>query len=237
MNSLNQRLEIVDISPLTSKSNKNYDESARRLFSALSEIGFAIIVNHGVDEQVIAEMRKAVATVFETSREILMQDMVVKGNYRGFVPLGYFTPNSGKGKADQYEAWKLHNETDPNDLICHASALYGPNKWPRIAADIKTPVLRYWRAMTDISEQLIVALCSQLQVDANIILSAMTNPLTNMTLLNYPPMPPQNDTWGIHPHKDFNLLTLLATTQSVDSRCVIALANGLVQSVHLTALC
>ena len=38
----------------------------------------------------------------------------------------------------------------------------------------------------------------------------MTNPLTNMTLLNYPPMPPQSDTWGIHPHKDFNLLTLLA---------------------------
>jgi isopenicillin N synthase-like dioxygenase len=176
----------------------------------LSEIGFAVIINHGVDETIISDMRQAVATVFETPREILAQDLVVKGNYRGFVPLGYFTPNSGKGKADQYEAWKLHNETDPQDPICQVSALYGPNKWPRIAADIKTPVMRYWQALESVSERLIIALCSQLRVDANIILASMTNPLTNMTLLNYPPMPPQSDTWGIHPHKDFNLLTLLA---------------------------
>ena len=210
MNSLNKRLEIVDISPLARKSNQDYDDAARKLYSALNEIGFAVIVNHGVGESIISDMRQAVATVFETPREILAQDMVVKGNYRGFVPLGYFTPNSGKGKADQYEAWKLHNETDPQDPICQVSALYGPNKWPRIAADIKTPVMRYWRALESVSERLIIALCSQLGVDANIILASMTNPLTNMTLLNYPPMPPQSDTWGIHPHKDFNLLTLLA---------------------------
>jgi isopenicillin N synthase-like dioxygenase len=191
-------------------SNRKYDDAANRLYSALSEIGFAIITNHGVDEEIISDMRRAVAKVFETPREILMRDMVVKGNYRGFVPLGYFTPNSGKGKADQYEAWKLHNETDPNDPICQASALYGPNKWPRIDSDIKTPVMRYWQALTEVCERLIVALCSELEVDAENILSAMTNPLTNMTLLNYPPMPPQSDTWGIHPHKDFNLLTLLA---------------------------
>ncbi|MFM8689034.1 MAG: 2-oxoglutarate and iron-dependent oxygenase domain-containing protein, partial [Acidimicrobiaceae bacterium] len=142
MNSLIKRLEIVDISPLASRSNKDYDDAAGKLYSALSEIGFAVIINHGVDETIISDMRHAVATVFETPRKILMQDMVVKGNYRGFVPLGYFTPNSGKGKADQYEAWKLHSETDPQDPICKASALYGPNKWPRITADIKTPVMR-----------------------------------------------------------------------------------------------
>jgi isopenicillin N synthase-like dioxygenase len=210
MNSLDKRLEIVDISALTSKSNSNYDDAASRLYSALSEIGFAIIINHGVDAKVIADMRHAVGKVFEAPREILMQDMVVKGNYRGFVPLGYFTPNSGKGKADQYEAWKLHNETDPKDPICQASSLYGPNKWPRIDADIKKPVMKYWQSMVSVSERLIIALCSKLQVDANIILACMVNPLTNMTLLNYPPMQPQSDTWGIHPHKDFNLLTLLA---------------------------
>ncbi|NBY45390.1 MAG: hypothetical protein EBQ64_05415 [Acidimicrobiia bacterium] len=163
MNSLNKRLEIVDISPLTSKSNSDYEDAASRLYSALSEIGFAIITNHGVDDEIIADMRRAVAKVFETPREILMQDMVVKGNYRGFVPLGYFTPNSGKGKADQYEAWKLHTETDPSDPICQESALYGPNKWPRISFDIKTPVMRYWQALANVSERLIVALCSQLQ--------------------------------------------------------------------------
>ncbi len=210
MNSPNTRLEIVDISALTSASEKEYNETAGQLYSALSQIGFAIITNHGVDETIIDDMRQAVATVFETPREILMQDMVSKNNYRGFVPLGYFTPNSGKGKADQYEAWKLHHETDLNDPICQASSLYGPNKWPRIDADIKTPVMKYWHAMTLVIERLIFSLCAQLGVDPNTILSSLTNPLTNMTLLNYPPTPIESDSWGIHPHKDFNLLTVLA---------------------------
>ena len=212
MNSLGKRLPIVDIASLRSKNinTTDYLKSAQELYSALGEIGFAVIINHGVDAKIISEMRDAVATVFSTSREVLLQDMVVKGNYRGFVPLGYFTPNSGQGKADQYEAWKLHNETDSNDPICEASHLYGPNKWPRINHDIQTPVMRYWKALTGVCENLIVALCTQLDVDPNQILSCMTNPLTNMTLLNYPPMPPQSDQWGIHPHKDFNLMTLLA---------------------------
>jgi isopenicillin N synthase-like dioxygenase len=155
-------------------------------------------------------MRNAVKTVFDAPREVLMQDMVVKGNYRGFVPLGYFTPNSGKGTADQYEAWKLHNETDPSNPVIANCSLYGPNKWPNISADVRTPIMAYWNALTEVSERLIIALCNQMGVDKNILLSYMSDPLTNMTLLNYPPMPPQSDSWGIHPHKDFNLLTLLA---------------------------
>lgn len=207
-------LAVVDISALHQshivENNSRYQNSAEQLYSALSEVGFAVITGHGVEQKIIDDARSAVAKVFETPREILMRDMVVKGNYRGFVPLGYFTPNSGKGNADQYEAWKLHNETQSDDPICKASALYGPNKWPRIDFDVKTPVMNYWRALTKVSETLVIALCSQMKIDANKILSCMTNPLTNMTLLNYPPTKPQGDSWGIHPHKDFNLLTLLA---------------------------
>jgi len=205
------KLATVDVAALHGPTESaSYSKSAGELYSALSQIGFAVIVNHGVDQKTIDDIRKAVATVFATPREILMRDMVVKGNYRGFVPLGYFTPNSGKGNADQYEAWKLHNETAADDPICAACSLYGPNKWPRIDADIRTPVMNYWRALTRVSEILIVALCSKLEINPETILASMTNPLTNMTLLNYPPMPPQDDTWGIHPHKDFNLLTILA---------------------------
>ncbi|MFM7492977.1 MAG: 2-oxoglutarate and iron-dependent oxygenase domain-containing protein, partial [Acidimicrobiaceae bacterium] len=57
MNSLIKRLEIVDSSPLASRSNKDYDDAAGKLYSALSEVGFAIIVNHGVDETIISDMR------------------------------------------------------------------------------------------------------------------------------------------------------------------------------------
>ena len=209
---MGQSLPIISVESFATSSpgSADYDNDAADLYAALSEIGFAIIVGHGVDDGVITDMRNAVKAVFDTPRDILMQDMVAKGNYRGFVPLGYFTPNSGKGAADQYEAWKLHNETDPSNPVCAACSLYGPNKWPKISTDVRTPVMAYWNALTQVSERLIIALCNQMGVDQNILLGHMSNPLTNMTLLNYPPMPPQSDSWGIHPHKDFNLLTLLA---------------------------
>ena len=209
---MGQSLPIISVESFATSSpgSADYDNDAADLYAALSEIGFAIIVGHGVDDEVITGMRNAVKAVFDTPRDVLMQDMVAKGNYRGFVPLGYFTPNSGKGAADQYEAWKLHNETDPSNPVCAACSLYGPNKWPKISTDVRTPVMAYWNALTQVSERLIIALCNQMGVDQNILLGHMTDPLTNMTLLNYPPMPPQSDSWGIHPHKDFNLLTLLA---------------------------
>ncbi|TRZ83513.1 MAG: isopenicillin N synthase family oxygenase [Actinobacteria bacterium] len=209
---MDKRLPIVDIAPLIKNDPQTleFKNSAKLLYEALHEVGFAIIVGHQVSAKTIAAMRKAVATVFETPRKVLMQDMVVKGNYRGFVPLGFFTPNSGKGNADQYEAWKLHNETDSGAEVCKECNLYGPNKWPDIPQDIKTPVLNYWHELTRVSEYLIIALCKILQIDEKFVLSCMTNPLTNMTLLNYPPTPQRSDTWGQHPHKDFNLLTLLA---------------------------
>ena len=209
---MDKRLPIVDISALVINNQETleFTKSAESLYKALSEVGFAIIVGHQVAAETISNMRKAVAKVFDTPREILLSDTVAKGNYRGFVPLGFFTPNSGKGNADQYEAWKLHNETDPDDQICRDCNLYGPNKWPDIADDIKTPVMNYWRELTRVSEYLIIALCKIMGIDEKYIFDCLKNPLTNMTLLNYPPTPPIGDTWGQHPHKDFNMLTLLA---------------------------
>lgn len=206
-----ESLPVIDIAPLRkSTTDSRYHEASSELFAALSEIGFAIVIGHGVDPLITENMRRAVQAVFETPRDVLLRNMVAKGNYRGFVPLGYFTPNSGKGKADQYEAWKLHFETDVNDPIRQHCNLYAPNVWPSIDTDVQTPIMNYWHALDTVSEHLITALCIQLGVDPSVLMSCMSMPLTNMTLLNYPSVEPQADTWGIHPHKDFNLLTLLA---------------------------
>lgn len=208
---MSRTLPIVDVAALRIDAGDAASHAAgAALYDALSSVGFAILVGHGVPSEVIADMRLAVRDVFDTPRDVLARDTVVKGNYRGYVPLGYFTPNSGKGKGDQYEAWKLHNETDPNDPICAQCHLYGPNVWPRIDADVRGTTMRYWAEMTSLCDALIISLCRAMGVDPSAILDAMTSPLTNMTLLNYPPTDPQPDTWGIHPHKDFNVLTVLA---------------------------
>jgi hypothetical protein len=206
------RLATVDISPLFSvnATPQSRVECRTALHCALRDTGFAVLRGAGVAPQILATMREAVKAVFDAPRNQYRDWVVKKDNYRGYVPLAYFTPNDGRARADQYEAWKLHWQVEPTDPVCAVSALYGPNRWPPVDFDVRTAVQAYWAEMTRVNDALLEVLCEALGIDPLLVLRMMDRPLTNMTLLNYPPGAPRDDRWGIHPHKDFNFLTLLA---------------------------
>jgi hypothetical protein len=208
-------LATVDISSLFAgaSSDSNALERAHcraALHHALRDTGFAVLRGTGVPPQTLLKMRQAVKAVFDVPRSQYRDSVVQKNNYRGYVPLAYFTPNAGGARADQYEAWKLHWPAPPDDPICLASALYGPNRWPPVDFDVQSAVLAYWQEMTRVNDAVLEALCEALGLDVARVMAMMEKPLTNMTLLNYPPSTPEQSGWGIHPHKDFNFLTLLA---------------------------
>ena len=206
----NPGLPCIDIGPLCGHAPEAQRTAVTHaLLDALSGVGFGVLVGHGVPQDVVAGMRAAVAAVFAEPRMHYATLQVQKTNYRGYVPLGYFTPNSGVGAADHYEAWKLHHETNVVDPIRQACGLYGPNRWPPIAFDVRAAVRAYWAEMDRVNSSVLRALCEGLGLDAAKVLGMLEHPLTNMTLLNYPGGMPQG-TWGIHPHKDFNFLTFLA---------------------------
>jgi len=206
------KLATVDISSLF-RADAPAPERARcqsELHSAFTTAGFAILRGTGVPAATLQAMRDAVCAVFAVPRATYRAQRVRKDNYRGYVPLGFFTPNAGGSQADQYEAWKLHWEVEADDPVRTESDLYGPNRWPAIAYDVKSAVLAYWKEMDRVNHAVLAALCQAMGLDADGVLSGLQQPLTNMTLLNYPPCAPGDARWGIHPHKDFNYLTLLA---------------------------
>jgi isopenicillin N synthase-like dioxygenase len=208
--SFDLELPLIDIAPLCSDLlHPRRAMTIDALIAALSGVGFAVLQGHGVAAGVTENMRAAVAAVFACPREKYADFKVQKTNYRGYVPLGYFTPNSGVGDVDHYEAWKLHQETDPSDPVCTQSSLYGSNGWPPVEADVRTAVSAYWAAMDRVNQCVLRAICEGLGLNAADVLDMLHKPLTNMTLLNYPAATPR-DSWGIHPHKDFNFLTFLA---------------------------
>lgn len=210
MTSVSLELPLVDIAALCDGlAHPQRGHAVEALITALSGVGFAVLHGHGVAAGVTQDMRAAVAAVFEEPRESYADFVVQKTNYRGYVPLGYFTPNSGSGDVDYYEAWKLHQETAPDDPVCAQSNLYGPNRWPPIAAGVRNAVSAYWAEMDRVNRCVLQAICEGLGLKAAGVLDLLRKPLTNMTLLNYPGAMPQQG-WGIHPHKDFNFLTFLA---------------------------
>jgi len=206
------RLATVDISSLLDANASPQSRAPCRdaLHHALRDTGFAVLQGTQVPPQVLANMRQAVRAVFDAPRGLYRDWVVQKNNYRGYVPLAYFTPNAGGAQADQYEAWKLHWQVEASDPVCAESSLYGPNRWPPVDFDVRGAVQAYWLEMTRVNDAILKALCEALGIDPAVVLGMMDRPLTNMTLLNYPPGKVRDDRWGIHPHKDFNFLTLLA---------------------------
>lgn len=202
-------IPLIDIAPLPDGSRHERRGVAADLDDACRYIGFAVVTGHGIPAQVVKDARRAVVGFFSRPLEEKLTTSVSKDNYRGYIPLGFFTPNAA-GAADAYEGYKLHRQTDAADPICTDCSLYGPNVWPPSPTGFRESVLAYWRHCDRVSALLLDALALALDLDGEIFRSAFDKPLTNMTLLHYPPQAPDQDGFGIHAHKDTDALTILA---------------------------
>lgn len=178
--------------------------------AACRDIGFMYVVGHAIDAALIGRVRAAVADYFSLPLKQKTRDRISRENYRGYIPAGFFSANSGDAAADRYEGYKLHLETRSDDPIRAKCDLYGPNKWPQQPQDFKQVILEYWRECDRVSSGILRSIAKTLETPADEFLQYFDRPLTNMTLLHYPPQAPDADGFGIHPHKDTDALTILA---------------------------
>ena len=189
------------------------DEAVKpALESAFNKIGFALITGHGIAAQQISEMRELLKTYFNRPLTEKLHESITPENYRGYIPLGFFSANSNSTLTDHYEGYKLHYEVAAADPIIEQCDLYGPNRWPSEPAHFKDTLLSYWQACDRVSYRLLGLVAQIMGVDEHRFLSMFNSPLTNMTLLHYPSTPakpPEEVGYGIHPHKDTDALTLL----------------------------
>ncbi|MDG1771251.1 MAG: 2-oxoglutarate and iron-dependent oxygenase domain-containing protein [Luminiphilus sp.] len=189
------------------------DETVKpALESAFNKIGFALITGHGIAAQQISEMRELLKTYFNRPLTEKLHESITPENYRGYIPLGFFSANSNSTLTDHYEGYKLHYEVAAADPIIEQCDLYGPNRWPSEPAHFKDTLLSYWQACDRVSHRLLGLVAQIMGVDEHRFLSMFNSPLTNMTLLHYPSTPakpPEEVGYGIHPHKDTDALTLL----------------------------
>ena len=215
-----RQISVIDISALRqgspkSKGSRNSQrEIAEELATVLHETGFVGIQGHGIEPSLIGLMREQVMSLFSLPLESKLALKVQPQNYRGYIPLGFFSPNASGKTADQYEGYKLHFEIDQAEPLCQQCDLYGPNRWPAELPLLKHTVADYWQQCERLTAELLQALCLTLGLARSTFDDAFEQPLSNMTLLRYPPTDSPTDSnasgFGIHPHKDTDALTILA---------------------------
>ncbi|MEX0304468.1 MAG: isopenicillin N synthase family dioxygenase [Leisingera sp.] len=205
-----QAIPTIDISPLCEADHPQRQGTIRAILAAAEDIGFLSITGTGVAQETVENVRSAVRTIFAVEKKSKWDQAITRENYRGFIPMGFFTPNDGSGKADKYEGYKLHHEVAADDPIRGACALYGPNRWPVEAPEARDVILGYWQQLDGVFHLLLGALAEGLGLDPAQFQEPFEKPLTNMSLLHYPPQAPEEEGFGIHPHKDTDALTIIA---------------------------
>ncbi|MGI9219518.1 MAG: isopenicillin N synthase family dioxygenase [Woeseiaceae bacterium] len=194
-----QRLPIIDLT----------DCESSEVCVACRDVGFMYVLGHGISPKLIESVRRAVTNYFSQSGETKYADVISRDNYRGYIPQNFFSAAGDSTPSDCYEGFKLHFEVNSDHPIRERCDLYGPNKWPDIDG-FRESILAYWRECDRVTRALLQSLSGALQVEAKILIEMFDVPLTNMTLLHYPPTEPAENVFGIHPHKDTDALTILA---------------------------
>ena len=122
---------------------------------ALCDIGFVLVKGHGVPAELVTDLRQHLVDFFDRSLADKMAERITPDNYRGYIPLGFFSPNTEGITPDQYEGYKLHIEVAADDPLCAACNLYGPNRWPREPAGLRETTTAFWQACEATGQRLL----------------------------------------------------------------------------------
>jgi len=202
-------IPAIDISRFHSGGPQARRSMAAALASACRETGFFHVTGHRVERRVILAMREMTAEFFRLPAEEKRALCAAPGDYRGYIPFAAFGNNASSGEADRYEGFKLHREVAAHDPIREVCDLYGPNRWPTRIPGFRRAVLDYWHAMDALSEELLRLFALALGLGEGRLLPCFVEPLTNMTLLHYPPVDRRRAGSGIHPHRDIDAFTIV----------------------------
>ena len=108
----------------------------------------------------------------------------------------------------------------------NASVMHGENQWPsECPAVIKEKLLSHWNEMMKLTKQVVRFLALSLGLAEEFFVTEMTDPITQMVCLRYPPTPPTttirgsqslNSVTGCSAHTDCGFLTLLIQEKDTD---------------------
>jgi len=193
------------------------EATAAELRHALEEIGFFIIVNHGVPPALIdrtfAEARRFHAQPMDAKMALRMNE-----HNNGYMSMGKYavwtSDVNANTRPDLNEAFFIKRERDPDDPLRRSGRRFvGPNLWPDDLPGFREAVLAYTDAVDDLARRLLPACARALELPADHFDSAFAESQFSFRLSHYPPVEAVDNQFGIAPHTDANFLTFLAQTE------------------------
>jgi isopenicillin N synthase-like dioxygenase len=208
---------VVDLADYRREAPGALADVARQLRYALEHIGFLIVVNHGVDFALIAE-------IVEQARRFhalpLAEKLKLETNrgagsgFTGYLPSGEYAIKTSElndnNKPDVNAAFFMDRERSPDDAEVLAGKLFrAPNKWPANLPGFREFLLQYWEALEGFSKRLLPAFAVALELAPDFFDQAFADAQCVLRLSHFPPVTYQDNQFGLAPHSDANFFTVL----------------------------
>jgi isopenicillin N synthase-like dioxygenase len=204
------KIETVDYHDFISGDPARKAAFVKKLGDAFSEIGFAIVANHGVSEDLKTRLFQLVDRYFNQPEELkkLDEDFTNNGQ-RGFISKGRETAK-GHQVPDLKEFYHVGQEVTDNDPI---KANYPDNIWPPHIPEFKDITMEVFRTFEETGRNLLRAIALYLNLEENYFDAKIHNGNSILRLLHYFPIPNADSipvgAVRAGAHEDINLITLL----------------------------
>jgi isopenicillin N synthase-like dioxygenase len=211
------QIPVLDLGACFAGAPGARERTARELRHALEEVGFFIIVNHGVP-------RALIEATFAEARRFhdlpLPAKMAVRMNEHnnGYMSMGRYavwtSDVNTNDQPDLNEAFFIKRERAADDPLLRSGRRFvGPNRWPEGLPGFREAVLAYTDAVDALGRRLLPACAVALDLPPDFFDAAFAESQFSFRLSHYPPVPAAPNQFGIAPHTDANFLTFLAQTE------------------------
>jgi isopenicillin N synthase-like dioxygenase len=205
-------IPVIDFGPCFAGAPGAREATAAELRRTLEEVGFFVMVNHGVPaplvERTFAEARRFHERPLDWKMALRMNE-----HNNGYMAMGRYavwtSDVNANDKADLNEAFFCRRERREDDPM-RRRRFAGPNVWPDDLPGFRESVLAYTDAMDALSRRVLPVCAVALELPPDAFDAAFADSQFTFRLSHYPPVPAQANQFGIAPHTDANFLTFLA---------------------------
>jgi len=182
------------------------DQLAARLGRSFEEFGFAVVADHGIDEDLIAKAEELSRAFFALPEAVKRAYFVEGGGgARGYTP---FRTEVAKGydKKDLKEFWHIGRTLPAGDPL---EAYMQPNVWPHEIEGFRETFEALYGAFEKAGGRILTAIAIHLGLAPDWFDATVENGNSVMRLLHYPPIENADGAVRAAPHGDINTITLL----------------------------
>jgi isopenicillin N synthase-like dioxygenase len=208
MSQREQSIPVVSLESFSKGSKNDRAKFVQTVGSALTDLGFFSVEDHGVDMRLIQKCYDIAEDFFllPTSKKARYENLANKGQ-RGYTSFGREHAKGSKA-SDLKEFWHVGRDLPSGHAL---NQVYPENIWPTEIPEFKTAFLELYRQIEACSMTLLEACALYLDEPIDRFSGIAKDGNTILRIIHYPPVADDADPASIRAaaHEDINLITLL----------------------------